>query len=46
VKGCVRSFYYKITVFYVLCIMVNLVFSLLLELINRASEGCGSLPLI
>jgi hypothetical protein len=36
---CVRSFYLKITIFYILDHMDNVVFTLLLRSINRNLEG-------
>jgi hypothetical protein len=43
---CVRPFYPKISVFYVLGPRGNLVFSFLLGPINRTLEGWDSLPLL
>jgi hypothetical protein len=40
VTDCIRPFYPKIIILYVLDIMDNLVFSLLLMPINKTLEGC------
>jgi hypothetical protein len=43
---CIRPFYPKIIILYVLDTMGNLVFSLLLMPINKTLEGCDSLSFL
>jgi hypothetical protein len=44
--GYIGPFYSKIIIFYVLDLINNLVFNLLLEPINRTLKGCSFLPLL
>jgi hypothetical protein len=46
VTDCIRPFYPKIIILYVLDTMGNLVFSLLLMPINKTLEGCDSLSFL